>query len=603
MNTNLQHHYKDRTPQETIKIITKFFNDRNIIIRQKNNIKSEIDTFSCTYSLWWNGHCIFSCNGKGMDEEYSKASCYGELYERFCYFAITNGQNIFLKNDIMNLRKERYHYNLHPKEKELDEITYFNIECIKDSSIFNTICGAQYNARNFAHVFSNDKLLGFPYKSLLDNTIKYQDFTKITQELGTTGLAAGNTLEEALVQGSSELFERIVVEKFFYEIQDKYYQININNLDEIYLNKFQKLIELNYKVFLYDLSYNFHLPVLLLIVYNPIYQTCFIKFGSHPIFNIALERCLTELFQGYTILPDDLNNIELEWYKLEDGFKYIKNTNTGLLANHNKIVIPWFIFNNENIEINEFNSKYFLYSKSYSNLDLLYQIKEIVKQNNFDFNYLDISISKDIYAIHVIPQQQLLSCRSRYNKFDIENIDFTEQQQNVLMFVYNFIYDKLNQLKNTEQKEYNNQELADNLNFLLNLLDKNFDNIVFIFKYINILLTNSIYDPYNLKGNNSIIDGYNNLLYLVINDISSVSIPVRDERQKLWNQYLLSLMDVDKDIKDNMYQLLQLDKNIFNNNNLPDLNIYLIYILYIYSFQKIYNSKEYKDFLNMLIQK
>ena len=51
---------------------------------------------------------------------------------------------------------------------------------------------------------------------------------------GTTGLATGNTLEEALVQGCSELFERIAVERFFYEPQSEYYLIDQSILDNQY---------------------------------------------------------------------------------------------------------------------------------------------------------------------------------------------------------------------------------------------------------------------------------------------------------------------------------------------------------------------------------
>ena len=600
MNTNIESHYKDRSPIETIQIITQFFNDRQIQIRKKNEIESEINTYSCTYSLWWHGHQLFSCNGKGMTPLYSQASCFGELYERFCYFSIVSGHNVFLKNDVMNLRKQKFGYNLYPNEKELDVYSYFNTPCIRDSNIFDFICNAQTNSQQFAHIYSNDKLLGCPYKSLINNSIQYQDIMKITQELGTTGLATGNTLEEALVQGSSELFERITVEKFFYNVQDKYYTINIQNLDKIYQDKIQILNELNYQVYLYDLSYNFELPVILLIVYNPIYQTCFMKFGSHPIFDIALERCFTELYQGYSILPDDLNSIELDWYILEDSFKYIKNINTGLLANHNQIVVPQFIFNNTAIQVDSFNSKYFLYSKSYSNSDLLCQIKEIIKLNHFQFDYLDISKSNNIFAIHIIPRQQLLSCRSKYNKFDIEKIEFTKEQQYNFMLVYEFIYDQLNQLKQKEIS-YDPTKITTAINFILNTLSRNIDDIVSTLPYMNILLTNSIYNPFNLKGDGKILEGYHNLLYLIIDDFQDIFFPVRDERKKLWEQYkLYEVLKNQNYNNQNIYDNLKL-KNLNFEENESTLNIYLIYLLYIYNFQNIYTSEEYKEFINMLI--
>jgi len=53
MLTDLNHHYKERDPEKTIKIVEDFFKKRNIEIRKLNEAHSNIDTYSCSYGLYW----------------------------------------------------------------------------------------------------------------------------------------------------------------------------------------------------------------------------------------------------------------------------------------------------------------------------------------------------------------------------------------------------------------------------------------------------------------------------------------------------------------------------------------------------------------------
>ena len=61
-----------------------------------------------------------------MTEIYSKASCLAELYERFCAYIWSYSNNFFLKQDVMNRRKEKYGYYFYPNEKKLTKEEYLN---------------------------------------------------------------------------------------------------------------------------------------------------------------------------------------------------------------------------------------------------------------------------------------------------------------------------------------------------------------------------------------------------------------------------------------------------------------------------------------------
>ena len=589
--TDLIHHYKDRDPEDTINKIEQFFYLCYIEIRKLNEAHSNINTYSCSYGLYWQNQFVLSCNGKGTEYLYSKASCFGELYERFCCYAITNNHNVFLKNDIMYLRNLKYGYQLHKDEKEIDKNTYLENPIIKNSQYFNKILGIKNNIEDFAYIYSNNKLLGIKYQSLTDDTVNYQDLTSIIWNAGTTGLATGNTLEEALVQGSAELFERIVVEKFFYEPQSKYYLIDQTILDQQYQDKIKLLTNLGFKVYIYDLSFNFHMPVVFLIVYNLTYKVCYFRFGSHPIFNIALERCFTELYQGYTELPSQHTSLNLEFYKSEQSFQCIRNSNLGILVGTSNLILPYYIFNN-NILVNHFNEKYYLDANSYDNKVLLSFVKDIIKLQNYHFDYADISLSNDIFAVHIVPREFILTCNS---KTTVELENFTLENQNNFCLAWKMIYNIFSYIKTQEKIYYNQNTVAEYINTLFNYITNISDDVKLIIKYLSIFISNEMYNPFYLKGDNRTIDGFNNLLYLIINDYDNVEFPVRDARKVMWEQFqnVNLLSDTQKEQLNN---ILELDNIDFNNKN----NIYLIYLIYVYTFHKIYTSDKYYQFLDAL---
>ena len=117
--TTLLQHYKDRKPEETIQIIQHFFNNRNYQLKQINELHSMADTYSCSYYLYYDKYCVLQANGKGLSPIYAKASCFSEMYERFCLFSISNLLNPVLSNDIQQLRKQEKGYYLHINEIEL----------------------------------------------------------------------------------------------------------------------------------------------------------------------------------------------------------------------------------------------------------------------------------------------------------------------------------------------------------------------------------------------------------------------------------------------------------------------------------------------------
>lgn len=79
---------------------------------------------------------------------------------------------------------------------------------------------------NYVKSYNNDELYKLskdkehyyvPYYDVLNNTLANLPLDIIFNNISTSGMCAGNTPEEALVQGLSEILERFVVRKIYFE--------------------------------------------------------------------------------------------------------------------------------------------------------------------------------------------------------------------------------------------------------------------------------------------------------------------------------------------------------------------------------------------------
>ena len=87
---------------------------------------------------------------------------------------------------------------------------------------------------------------------------------------------------------------------------------------ETYRKSFNTLKALNggnLKVCAYDASLGGKFPVVCVVLFNQRNASCYAAFGSHPIFEVALERTLTELMQGRSF--SDSDNFEEPTFDLE----------------------------------------------------------------------------------------------------------------------------------------------------------------------------------------------------------------------------------------------------------------------------------------------
>lgn len=275
--------YKTCSPKKTIDRVTSLLQGENICFKNPE---------------WWNQEnsflpksvflklveLPFFVNGKGIDEQFALASAYGELMERL--------QNISVLRSKFRLNVNDNHYLITPDRKRLTNTLFKKnekaiIHSLIEGKILPNLDDKKYSLGAVQYVHANS------------GQIEYLPDELISLCVGSNGMCAGNSITEALIQGVCEIFERHVLKKLYFDKDITIFKIPtkiIKNFD-INLQKSVKYLEsMGYKISIGDCSLNGVYPVVGLFVW----KKNFFRFqlGSAPDFQIALERCFTEMFQG-----------------------------------------------------------------------------------------------------------------------------------------------------------------------------------------------------------------------------------------------------------------------------------------------------------------
>lgn len=238
-------------------------------------------------------------NGKGTTEAYCLASGFGEAIERFQSFY---GYNWHMASE------EAYNYlGFH---RAPDEVK-MSLSDIKEKApdVWKTMkymwgSGSDEEMLDaWKSIVGGEQISFLPYYSFQNkNTVLLPDFVVSFLD-GSNGLSAGNTPEEALCQGFSEVVERYVQNEILMgkltppAISSQFLKDQYPALFEL----IQRIEEASgHRIYVKDGSLGKGFPVVTLVLVDTKKQRYHLKLGAHPTFAIALERCLTELLQGYT---------------------------------------------------------------------------------------------------------------------------------------------------------------------------------------------------------------------------------------------------------------------------------------------------------------
>lgn len=116
----------------------------------------------------------------------------------------------------------------------------------------------------------------------------------------TNGSCAGNSREEALVQGLCEIIERYAALQILKEKMSPppVPEAVLKRIPELYSTLQSVSQETGMRLFILDASLGKGLPVVAALLVDPEAKKAIVHFGAHPHFEVALERSITELMQG-----------------------------------------------------------------------------------------------------------------------------------------------------------------------------------------------------------------------------------------------------------------------------------------------------------------
>ncbi|WP_182057583.1 MULTISPECIES: 30S ribosomal protein S12 methylthiotransferase accessory factor YcaO [unclassified Pantoea] len=236
-------------------------------------------------------------NGKGASKKAALASALGEYFERLStnYFfadfwlgqSIANGDFVHYPNEkwfpltdddslpagILDARLQKFY------DPE-DSLSASDLIDLQSGNVDRGICG-------------------LPFTRQSDQQTVYIPMNIIGNLYVSNGMSAGNTANEARVQGLSEVFERHIKNRIIAE------SISLPEIPAEVMQRYPGVIEAierleaeGFPIFSYDASLGGKYPVICVVLFNPANGTCFASFGAHPDFGVALERTVTELLQG-----------------------------------------------------------------------------------------------------------------------------------------------------------------------------------------------------------------------------------------------------------------------------------------------------------------
>lgn len=272
--------HKDAEPAETIERIhalldaAGFHRDHERLTRKKAWERCH----SC--SVHFTDYPLRAANGKGLTGELAYASALAEFVERLQCRLDLDFRRAGNLHDLPRFVPAR--------DRSSDEILADAPELVeRDLRALRSLPGARFPCVPFVDVFGR-RIVDLPFELLEAST-------------GSNGMCAGNTPAEAISHGICEIFERHVIRLVAEGAVPGLPTVAAGDLplgsplvrqllDEIHGSGIEVLVK--------DATLGGSLPVLAVVLLDRAAGTCEAAFGSDPVLDVALSRCLTEACQG-----------------------------------------------------------------------------------------------------------------------------------------------------------------------------------------------------------------------------------------------------------------------------------------------------------------
>lgn len=313
------------SPETTVQRLKQFVSPITGVITHINELNPEDDNPVKIYATAFfktpavkdshkitNESFVQSCLGKGVTHIQSQASGLCEAVER--YSAQYQGNEPLLLAKRSELSQRYYDFQ--------DLVPYSTGQYQK----FSDPNHPDSKLKQAALPYNDETVHWLPTWSLNTNEQVYVPLTSCFANIPfeddrfarwhSNGCAAGNTLEEAILQGMFELIERDATAIWWYNrIERPEFDINLINSD--YLRLLRSTLEPDHDFWVLDLTHDIGVPVMVAVGRNRKTQGISFGFGCHLQRELAAQRALTELCQLIPIR--DQNGAPFDFNAVEEG--------------------------------------------------------------------------------------------------------------------------------------------------------------------------------------------------------------------------------------------------------------------------------------------
>lgn len=291
--------FKDNDPKSTVKNIQDILNSLGI---QTEEIHADSGVEGCHSVHVQMVGGLPGYNGKGVSKEFALASGYAEMIERL-------QSGIFLKSYQSIIRDPGMNFHSYAPDAK-----YMTVEELAENSEWmdDIISGypdlmlTRESLAELCKVFAcadDNRILTVPYYSLFEDKYVYLPAAFIDNMYSSNGICAGNTREEAWVHGLSEIMERYASQRVLMNGE------SAPRIPDEILSKFplvHKIIHQvresgKYDIEVFDYSIGNGFPIVSTRIISKEQQNYHVNTAADPVFEIAVQRTLTETFQGRSI--------------------------------------------------------------------------------------------------------------------------------------------------------------------------------------------------------------------------------------------------------------------------------------------------------------
>jgi YcaO-like protein with predicted kinase domain len=243
---------------------------------------------------------FLGANGKGRDKKYALASAYAEYVERLQNKMITASSYTRV---LLEKLRDKTGYYYYPDERIMTKEEFYKLPNNISEELIEDIYNTEFINLYFNRLSDNGYkgCLSVPFYDVTKKKNIYLPYNLLMNLSGSNGMAAGNTISEAIYQALCEILERYAaglvffnrltpptIERHFIEKHFPQEYLIIKNIEE----------NLQFKVSVKDFSAGCNYPVLGVLIINNERNLYKLNVGSDLNFQVALSRCLTEIHQG-----------------------------------------------------------------------------------------------------------------------------------------------------------------------------------------------------------------------------------------------------------------------------------------------------------------